>query len=103
MEEGYIEDAEFTTEQCVFSIFTVQSEYMELNENLEKVSKAFNLPIEVIKRIVEIEDNQNNKYLETLDTKELDAIYLILVRNLGNNPKTDLISDIEKIIINRLS
>lgn len=103
MEEAYMDDAEFTLEQDINSIFTVQSAYMELNENLEDVSKKFNLPTQVIKQIVKVEDINGVDYLESLETEKLDSIYSVLVRNLGNNPKTDLINSIEKIVANRVS
>lgn len=103
MEESYMDDAEFTLEQDINSIFTVQSAYMELNENLEDVSKKFNLPTQVIKQIVKVEDINGVDYLESLETEKLDSIYSVLVRNLGNNPKTDLINSIEKIVANRVS
>jgi hypothetical protein len=103
MEEAYMDDAEFTIEQDINSIFTVQSAYMELNENIEDVSKKFNLPTGVIKRIVKVEDINSVDYLESLETEKLDSIYTVLVRNLGNNPKTDLINSIEKIVANRVS
>ncbi len=98
-----MDDAEFTLEQDINSIFTVQSAYMELNENLEDVSKKFNLPTQVIKQIVKVEDINGVDYLESLETEKLDSIYSVLVRNLGNNPKTDLINSIEKIVANRVS
>lgn len=103
MEEAYMDDAEFSLEQDINSIFTVQSAYMEQNENLEDVSKKFNLPTEVIKQIVKVEEINSNDYLESLETEKLDSIYSVLVRNLGNNPKTDLINSIEKIVANRVS
>ena len=103
MEEAYMDDVEFTLEQDINSIFTVQSAYMELNENLEDVSKKFNLPTQVIKQIVKVEDINGVDYLESLETEKLDSIYSVLVRNLGNNPKTDLINSIEKIVANRVS
>jgi hypothetical protein len=58
MEEAYMEDAEFTIEQDINSIFIVQSAYMELNENLEEVSRVFNLPTEIIKQIVKLLKNK---------------------------------------------
>jgi hypothetical protein len=76
---------------------------MELNENIEDISKKFNLPTEVIKQIVKVEDINSEDYLENLETEKLDSIYSVLVRNLGNNPKTDLINSIEKIVANRVS
>lgn len=103
MEEAYMDDAEFTLEQDINSIFTIQSAYMEQNENLEDVSKKFNLPTEVIKQIVKVEEINSNDYLESLETEKLDSIYSVLVRNLGNNTKTDLINSIEKIVANRVS
>lgn len=103
MEEAYMDDAEFTLEQDINSIFTVQSAYMERNENLEDVSIKFNLPTEVIKQIVNVKDINSDDYLESLETEKLDSIYCVLVRNLGNNPKTDLINSIEKIVANRVS
>lgn len=103
MEEAYMDDAEFTLEQDINSIFTVQSAYMEQNENLEDVSIKFNLPTEVIKQIVNVKDINSDDYLESLETEKLDSIYSVLVRNLGNNPKTDLINSIEKIVANRVS
>lgn len=103
MEEAYMEDAEFTIEQDINSIFIVQSAYMELNENLEEVSRVFNLSTEIIKQIVKVEDVSNTDYLESLETEKLDSIYAVLARNLGNQAKTDLISNIEKIVANRVS
>ena len=90
MEEAYMEDAEFTTEQDINSIFIVQSSYMELNENLEDVSIKFNLPVELIKQIVKEDENTESGYLESL------------VRNLGNQPKTELIKRIEEIVSKRI-
>ena len=103
MEEAYMDDAEFTIEQDINSIFTVQSAYMEQNDNIKDVSKKFNLPTEVIKQIVKVEEINSNEYFERLETEKLDSIYSVLVRNLGNNPKTDLINSIEKIVANRVS
>lgn len=103
MKEAYMDDAKFTLEQDINSIYTVQSAYMEQNENLEDISKKFNLPIEVIKQIVKMGGINSDDYLESLDTEKLDSIYSVLVRNLGNNPKTDLINSIEKIVANRVS
>lgn len=102
MEEAYMEDAEFTTEQDINSIFIVQSSYMELNENLEDVSIKFNLPVELIKQIVKEDENTESGYLESLETEELDGIYSVLVRNLGNQPKTELIKRIEEIVSKRI-
>jgi hypothetical protein len=103
MEEAYMDDAEFTIEQDINSIFTVQSAYMDLTENLHDVSKKFDLPVEIVKQIVNVEDFSTKDYLKSLETKQLDAIYTVLVRNLGNNPKTEIISTIEEIVSKRVS
>jgi hypothetical protein len=105
MEDAYMEDAEFTTEQCICSLFITQSTYIERDELIKRLSNDFNLPIEVINQIIEEEIKEDIKfsyYLESLSTKELDSIYSVLVRNIGNQPKTNLIIEIEKIVSKRI-
>ena len=101
MEEAYMDDAESTIEQDIRSVFFARSDYTETFKNITELAKDFELPIEQIMQIVQVKEKFNSDYLESLETQQLESIYYVLVRNLGNQNKTELISNIENIIFKR--
>jgi hypothetical protein len=110
-EFGYMDDAIDDIESGVFTFYLYMSnESDSLQKRVADISKYFpTLTTQEIEKIIIESTNENveNKelsdieYLNSLSTRELDGIYSVLVRNLGNNEKTKIINDIEKIVINR--
>ncbi len=103
MEEGYMEDAESTLEEDLIRLYIVYSGYMETDKILIELSKSFDIPKEIIKVIINLKDEDNgNSYLESLSINELDNVYKVLIRELGNKEKSLLIKKIEQIVVNRI-
>ena len=103
MEEGYMEDAESTLEEDLIRLYIVYSGYMETDKILIELSKSFDIPKEIIKVIINLKDEDNgNSYLESLSINELDNVYKVLIRELGNKEKSLLIKKIEQIVANRI-
>lgn len=110
-EFGYMDDAINDIETSVFTYYLYMSnESDSLQKRANDISKYFpNLTTEEIEKIITQSTNENLTktdlpnfdYLNSLSTKELDGLYSVLVRNLGNNKKIQMINDIEKIIMNR--
>ncbi len=106
-EHGYMEDAEFTLEDDIQSLFTVKSAYMTIDEIIEELSVLFNLSKERIESIVNSDiksiETETTKidYLTTLTTTELDRIYSVLARQGKSNPNADIMNKIELITIKR--
>ena len=110
-EFGYMDDAIDDIESGVFTYYLYMSnESDSLQKRVADISEYFpTLTTQEIEKIIieSTNENEENKelsdfeYLNSLSTNELDSLYSVLVRNLGNNSKTDIIQKIERIVIDR--
>lgn len=101
-EAGYMEDIVTDESSDIRSMFFALSSYKSEAEIVEELVRLFDLPVSQIKQIISDCSNPPTttgySYLETLSTKDLNALHSVLARQESTGEPATIRNEIEKIV-----